>query len=183
MPARNQGKGKLTLAMPIDILEFVKRHGGARRTDLAVGKVNTSEEVADFLHRLMAKVSPESVGHALAREKEELRLRMEQIDHEAQELFGVATIEEFLAREASKGRAEADVVKAQIAIRREVQDEKLGELQQAWDVRHRGGTTYDRRHEVSWAKSRERELRTLGMTPEEFVRRMARSKDRSPEVA
>ena len=39
------------------------------------------------------------------------------------------------------------------------------------------------RHEVSWAKSRERELRTLGMSPEEFVKRMERSKDRSPEVA
>jgi hypothetical protein len=168
-----------------DVAEFVRIHGGARKTDLAAGKLNCSAEVNELIRaHLMSQVSPETIGYRLAREKEELRLAMEAIDHQAQELLGVSTIEEWIAREKDRQRSEGEVLEAQREIRVSVKTEIVEELKAAWSTRHDNGRAFKRDQDVAWARHRfQNQLRTLGWTPEEFVKRMQPAKDRVPEVA
>ena len=166
-----------------EVATFVRDHGKAKKTDLAAGRVNFSAEVNDFLRSLMSKVTPDTIGYALAREKEELRLRMEAIDHQAHELFGTSTIEEWIARARTKERSEADVVETQRSIREDVKGEIFEELRNAWHQRHSNGRAFKRDQDVAWARHRfQNQLRTMAWTPEEFVKRM-QQRNRSPEVA
>jgi len=167
-----------------DVADFIKSRGHARHTDLATGKINFSAEVNDFIRGLMGRVKPEAIGYSLVRRREELRLEIEAIDRQAQELLGVSTIDEWIAREKDRERSQADVLETQREIRDGVRSEILSELRQAWSVRHQDGRRFPRDKEATWAEHRfRRELKTLGMSPEEFVRRMQRESERSPEVA
>jgi hypothetical protein len=170
--------------MPVSVLQQIKRFKGHRKTDFEAGSVNVSEEVAEFLRHLVAKVSPESIGYHLAKEKERLRLEMEDVDRRAHELFGVSTIEEWIATEKGKERSAREVLQAQVKLRDSVKDEILGELRSAWQNRHDNGRRFDRHQDVAWARNRfQKELRTLNLSPEEFVKKMSTTRDRAPEVA
>jgi len=158
--------------VPQDVASFIKRHGGARRTDLTIGKVNVSDEFGTWIrHSLMTKVSPEVVGWELARRKESLKLEIEDLDRQASDLFGVSTIEEWVAREKDGEAAEGEIVRAQRALRKQIRDEKLEELDRLWKIRHDRGTHFTKSSETSWAKGHAKELRLLELTPEEYVAR------------
>lgn len=175
-------KVTITLSLPSDVARFVRTHGHARKTDLTVGRVNISEEVAEFLrHNLMSKVTPEVLGWELARRKEELRSEIEDVDRQARDLFGVSSIEEWIAREKDGERMEADVVQAQATLREQIKEEKFRELGDLWRQYHSKGARPSRTNEIAWAKGHAKELRLLQITPEEFVARMGRHRD-SPEV-
>ncbi len=147
------------------------------------GRVNFSAEVNDFIRSLMAKVKPEAIGYSLARRKEELLVQMDAIDAQAHELLGVTTIDEWVARERAKGKAEADVLEEQREIRGDARGKILTELVDAWGVRHQNGGSYTRTQETTWARHRfKHQLQTMGWSAEEFVERMQRQ-DRDPGVA
>ncbi len=180
MPPKN--KTKLTLYVDSDITEFVRQHGGQRRTDLLAGKVNVSAEVNDFLHRLMSEVTPETVGSQVARRKEELVLEIEAVDHQAEELLGFSTIEEWQADQVGRERSRSDVLSQKKQIREEIHAELWQTIETQFG-KMRQGRSYKKRQNLAWLRTRfKHELRTLSVTPEETLARLERE-SRSPEVA
>lgn len=182
LSASSDKKVTITLSLPPDVARFIRTHGHARKTDLTIGRVNVSEEVANHIRRdLMTKVTPEVVGWELARRKEELKSEIEDVDRQARDLFGVSSIEEWIAREKDGERMEADVVQAQASLRQQIKEEKFKELGELWRLYHAKGNRPSRTSELAWAKGHVKELRLLQITPEEFLARMSR-RDSSPEV-
>lgn len=175
-------KVKITLSVHADVARFIEIHGGARKTDLAKGKVNVSDEVETLVRaNLMAKLTPEVVGWELVRQAEQGKALIEDANRQIRDLFGVSSIDEWVVREQEGQRLEADLVVAQRKIREDLREEKLRELTQLWGVYHKDGRRPTRQNELAWAKGHAQELRLVGLSPEEFLARMSRSRDH-PEV-
>ncbi len=132
------------------------------------------------MRRFIGRVTPEAVGYQLAHEKEEISLRLEAIDREAEELFGISTIDEWVTQQAEVERKATQRVTKQREIREKVKTEIWDRIES--DYREmRLGHGFGRRADQSWLARFKRELRTLDLSRAEALR-MLRGEDRSPEV-
>ncbi len=179
---RRKRRRTTTLTVDDDVFTFIQTHGHHRITDFAAGRVNVSAEFNEHMRRLMAKVSPESIGFQLAREKVEMTLRIEAIDREVQELFGVSTIDEWLAQQGEAERKDLQQLQMQRKIRDGIQSELWERVRDDY-AKMRGGR-FTLKADQSWMSSRfKQELRTLGLTAVEALARVKKEISRGPEVA
>lgn len=161
--------------------DWIREFGGFQKTDLEAGRLNVSSEVNDFLRRLMEKLAPDVVGLRLADEKKEHELAIEAIDRQAQELFGVSTIDEWYAQHMDRQRTESQRQADQADLRQKTLAEIWTRIEERF-MEFRVGGNYSQRSNLSWIKQFRRELRTLNLTEEEALARLKRE-DRAPEVA
>ncbi len=173
-------KKTITLTIDDDVAEFIKRHGHHHRTDFAAGRVNVSSEVNDFLRRFMGRMTPEVIGYQLAHRKEDLKLQMEDVDKQAQEILGYSTIDEWLVEQIKGERKEADLIERKVQIREKVKTEIWTRIENDYGKMRRG-QGFSRKADQSWLVRFKRELRTLGLSRAEALR-VLRGEDRSPEV-
>ncbi len=179
---RRKRRRTTTLTVDDDVFTFIQTHGHHRVTDFAAGRVNVSAEFNEHMRRLMARVSPESIGFQLAREKVEMTLRIEAIDREVQELFGVSTIDEWLAQQGEAERKGLQQLQMQRKIRDEIQSELWERVRNDYG-KMRGGR-FTLKADQSWMASRfKQELRTLNLTAVEALARVKKEISRGPEVA
>lgn len=155
-----------------DAYQFIHDKGKARKTDLAEGRINFSEEVNEFIKDLMSRVNPDAVGQTLMRSRQEHQDEIAKIESKAKELLGTS-LDDWAVQASAKEKEAGDELKEQRAIRGQVKHDALEKLTLAWKERHSNGNHYSESQEVGWLQSRFRDaLAAVGWTPQECIERM-----------